>query len=532
MKPRETVKYLLGDLPLTAEFYWLLRQNGKPPRTGFKLEKLKQRLPAMVEEAGEYAKVAPKGKRICIFCTLHYWISHAAVLGLALRGLGHEVTLTFTPYGDSKRIINPFDLRRQDLYAREVLQLTSSIMASISFMKRPPATVRLNKDLQAAIDEISVRDTQYILQMEEFDREHPLFRLRRHRNRSVARNALRFFRNYTPDVVIIPNGSILEFGAVYQVVRWLSIPVVTYEFGEQRDRLWLAQNGEVMRQETDALWDVRGGNDLHADQLERLRALMAARQKGDLWGNFARRWQGVESQGGASIRGRLGLDDRPIVLLATNVIGDSLTLGRQVFSDSMTDWLVRTMKFFRDHPEVQLIIRIHPGELITQGPSVAQVVRDIFPKGLPEHIHLISADDRTNTYDLVEIADYGLVYTTTVGLEMAMSGIPVVVVGRTHYRGKGFTLDPDSWERYWDLLNVLNQEPRRYRLTENQVRRAWEYAYRFFFEYPLPFPWHLLHLWEDLDAWPIKRVLSAEGIERYGRTLANLAGEPIEWKIG
>ena len=47
-------------------------------------------------------------------------------------------------------------------------------------------------------------------------------------------------------------------------------------------------------------------------------------------------------------------------------------------------------------------------------------------------------------HDLVETAGLGLVYTTTVGLEMAMSGVPVIVIGQTHYRGKGFSLDPDS----------------------------------------------------------------------------------------
>ncbi len=62
-----------------------------------------------------------------------------------------------------------------------------------------------------------------------------------------------------PDVVLTPNGSILEMGAVYQAARYAGIPVVTYEFGEQRGRIWLAQDGEVMRQETDDLWQARQG---------------------------------------------------------------------------------------------------------------------------------------------------------------------------------------------------------------------------------------------------------------------------------
>jgi lipid A disaccharide synthetase len=63
---------------------------------------------------------------------------------------------------------------------------------------------------------------------------------------------------------------------------------------------------------------------------------------------------------------------------------------------------------------------------------------------MPENIRLLPANANVNTYDLVQAADAGLVFTTTVGMEMAMSGLPVIVAGQTHYRGKGFTLDADS----------------------------------------------------------------------------------------
>jgi len=216
------------------------------------------------------------------------------------------------------------------------------------------------------------------------------------------------------------------------------------------------------------------------------------------------------------------------VLLAANVIGDSLTLGRQVFTESMTEWLERTVRHFAARPEIQLVVRIHPGERYTQGPSVADVVRRALPE-VPPHIHLVAFDDPVNTYDLVEIADLGLVYTTTVGMEMAMSGTPAVVVGQTHYRGKGFTLDPVGWDDYFRLLERALSNPGDYRLTHDQVDCAWNYAYRFFFEYPLPFPWHFLHFWNELEEWPVARVLSGEGQAAFGETFRCLAGEPREW---
>jgi hypothetical protein len=62
---------------------------------------------------------------------------------------------------------------------------------------------------------------------------------------------------------------------------------------------------------------------------------------------------------------------------------------------------------------------------------------------------------------------------------------------------------------------------------------AWKYAYRFFFEFPHPFPWHLVRMWEDVQAQPLSTVLSPQGMQKYGRTFAYLTGDPVDWtKIG
>jgi hypothetical protein len=88
------------------------------------------------------------------------------------------------------------------------------------------------------------------------------------------------------------------------------------------------------------------GSSLSPEQLDRMRSLFMARQRGALWENFARLWQDTPAEGGEKARAALGLDERPVVLLATNVLGDSLTLGRQVFSQSMAEWISRTVQYF------------------------------------------------------------------------------------------------------------------------------------------------------------------------------------------
>jgi hypothetical protein len=526
---KQVIKNFLGQIPFTAELYWLLRQNGRPIQTRFTLKRLQAELPEMVVQATELRKTAGPGKKVFIFATLHYWIEHTTLLGMSLAAQGHNVTLGYLPYAEWREKINRFDLRRQNVYTRRVLEQARPLIEPVSFLPARPSMVRLPEAVMEAVRLVTSYDAQYTLQVEDVDPASEIYQLRLERNTEIARAVYTYFKSNRPDVVIVPNGTIQELGIVYRVARHMGIRVVTYEFGDQRQRIWLAQNSEVMRQETDGLWAARDGSSLSPEQLERMHSLFMARQRGALWENFARSWQGTPTQGGSKIRQELGLDARPLVLLATNVLGDSLTLGRQVFSQSMAEWIARTVQYFAGRPDVQLVIRIHPGEVLTHGQSMAEVVRQVLPR-LPEHIRLIGAKEKVNTYDLVETADLGLVYTTTVGMEMAMYGVPVIVSGVTHYRGRGFTYDPDSWVSYFKQLGLILSKPEAFKLSRQQVESAWEYAYRFFFEYPRPFPWHLVRVWEDYKARPLNAVLSEEGMQQYGATFRYLLGEPVNWK--
>ena len=283
-----------------------------------------------------------------------------------------------------------------------------------------------------------------------------------------------------------------------------------------------------MQHNTADLWNSLGNQPLPEKAKLALTGLFGARKNAHLWGNFARQWQQNPVKGGASVRESLRLDERPMALLATNVLGDSLTLGRQRITQTMAEMIVRTIAYFMRHPEVQLVVRVHPGELKTHGTSMVDVINQAYPE-LPENIHIIRPEDKTNTYDLMEIADFGLVYTTTVGMEMAMSGLPVIVTGKTHYAGKGFTLDPQTWKEYEQMLEQVSHNPTSERLTPEQVEKAWLYAYLFFFEFSLPFPWHILWLSDDFSNRPMSYVLSDEGQQEYGQTFAYLAGEKLDW---
>ncbi len=522
------VKRILGEVPFATELYWLARHRDKTINSRFSLEQLKNWIPTLLAEASTLRTSANAGKNVFLFGSSHRWITHTAVVGFALYAQGHDVSLGYLPYHDWRFEFNPFDIKRQNIYAREVLKNTEPALKPVSFLGLHAGYKTLPEELQKQIEQVARFDAMYTEQNEEVDIASPIYRLRLKRNMEAARAAYSYFKSNRPDVVIVPNGSIQEYAVVYRVARFLGIQAVTYEFGDQRERIWLAQNGEVMRQETDALWKAFSEVPLAEAELKSVQDLFEARRSASTWKNFSRLWQNMPAEGIEKARQALSLDKRPVVLLATNVLGDSLTLGREVFSHSMEEWLERTLQYFAGKNDVQLVIRVHPGEILTHGQSMVDVTQHVLPN-LPENIHLIRPDEKINTYDLIAAADAGLVYTTTVGLEMALCGVPVVVAGSTHYRGRGFTHDPNSWVRYYKTLGSILANPRDNRLSKEQVDLAWAYAYRFFFDFPRPFPWHLIHFWKEMEEKSLVNVLSPEGIEKFGDTFKFLVGEPLDW---
>ncbi len=530
---KTAIRNFLGEFPLAAELDWRIRQKNRVRKDHYSLERLRRSLAEACKITVPFVQAASRGSNILFFATLHYWIEQSAYIALVLAGLGHKVTLMTLPYAEWHKDMDKFMRRQRILLTRDTLNLISRVVNHVSMLELPSDAI-LPEPIKETVKQISMWDTQYTLMREEIDlnvrEDRALYDLRLNRNSLAARVTLDWMKTHQPDVVVVPNGLILEMGIVCQVGRHLGIPVVTFEFNDQREQIWLAQNSSIMQQDTDYLVEARGHLPVSESMVERVADLENARRGARVWGKSKRLWQYVSAQGADVTRQMVGLDSRPVVMLAANVLGDSLTLGRDIFAKSMTEWITRTVRFLAEKPEIQAVIRVHPGEmLVPRAKSMAQVVLEALPKS-PDNIHIIGSTDKINTYDLIEIADLGLAYTTTVGLETAMNGRPVIVCGQTHYRGRGFTLDPVSWEDYFSILGGALADLPSHRLRDDQIESAWNYAYRFFFEYPRPFPWRLMNFCDDLEVWPLQKVLSLEGLTKFGETFDFLVGKPFTWK--
>ncbi|MBF8254867.1 MAG: capsule polysaccharide biosynthesis family protein, partial [Deltaproteobacteria bacterium] len=182
-----SLKDVLGELPLVPEVYWSLRQPGKPVTAKFDLERLQQAIPGWVSQVRPAWQNAHPGKNVLVFATLRYWVEQVTAISLALAGMGHQTSLAYLPYAVWQKPLNRFDLRRQNAYAQNVLGQIAPLVKVVSFLNGKADGQELPADLDAIIQQVALKDTQYTLQVEQVDLHSDLYTLRLERNRQAAR---------------------------------------------------------------------------------------------------------------------------------------------------------------------------------------------------------------------------------------------------------------------------------------------------------------------------------------------------------
>jgi len=166
----------------------------------------------------------------------------------------------------------------------------------------------------------------------------------------------------------------------------------------------------------------------------------------------------------------------PVFALFGNVAWDAAAVGRDLIFGNFVEWVCETIEFVSRYPDtLQLVIKPHPSELIRgTRQSVMEEVERAFPR-LPANVRLLATDTDIHAHSIMAAADAGIVHTSTVGMEMSMLGIPAIVTSWTHYRGYGFTFDPESREQYFEMLS----DPRA--LAREMTSERKELAIKYFY---------------------------------------------------
>lgn len=160
------------------------------------------------------------------------------------------------------------------------------------------------------------------------------------------------------------------------------------------------------------------------------------------------------------------------VLIPLNVEWDTAALDRHHVFHSTTEWVTSAVAFILANHPGRVIVRQHPSErrpLERSRLDLDVALRERF--GDEPRLSFVRAEDPVSSYDLMQQASLVLPFVSTIAIEAAALGKPVLVSGVSYYSDLGFVWSARTRDEYFELLGrgLKGELP----LKPDQLDKAW-----------------------------------------------------------
>jgi hypothetical protein len=287
------------------------------------------------------------------------------------------------------------------------------------------------------------------------------------------------------DLVLMSHGIYTTWEPIVEFCKINKTNYICYDRGKTKDHINININQNSPNWDFSKAWtrylnkSLSNCENLKVDNYLKEREL----QKGDVYSyNFSEKEKNIDL-----LKNRLKIPlNKKIVTIFTNLIWDAANVSRDIAFKNPLECIIKTIEYYQGNDSVQIVVRSHPAEkVLGTKERYADLISDYFNNKLPDNVTIIEPEDNVNSFSVIEMSDVGVVNTSTVGLEFAIEGKPILLISETNYRDKGFTFDIDNESVYFETLNnQLNETT----LKENQVLLARKYFFIMMFLYQKKIP--------------------------------------------
>ncbi len=278
-----------------------------------------------------------------------------------------------------------------------------------------------------------------------------------------------------PSMAVLFNGYTWPEAVARAVFQAENVPTFSWEIGFSPYSALLSN-----QLAPDAEVSIPAGFTMTRERDAQLDQLLSRRWKGDFSMGGVRFWKEMvdwEEALGAPA-GRY----RQVVPIFTNTVYDTSQCAANTAFPSMLDWLEQTLSLAEEFPDTLFLVRAHPAEVkISRSGRSYRTAEPIHAwlaqRGLDqaENVQVAPAHVPVDSYQLIRVAPFCLVYNSTIGLEALMMGKPVILGGHSKYSALSFLPQRNSPDRYFETLRKALREG----LPINDAQR--QEARRFFY---------------------------------------------------
>jgi hypothetical protein len=170
---------------------------------------------------------------------------------------------------------------------------------------------------------------------------------------------------------------------------------------------------------------------------------------------------------------------------------------KNVIFKNYIDWLNKTINILIKKKDIKIIIRCHPfpynpNKDVINYQSSDETSLNILKKNEfynHKNLKIVGPFEKINTYDLIELSNLGIVYTSLSGLEMAMIGKKPIVCTNTSYSKEKYICSPKNENEYFKNIDSLLKKNS---ISKENILRAKVFYYYFTNILPKKFPWSFI----------------------------------------
>ena len=289
-----------------------------------------------------------------------------------------------------------------------------------------------------------------------------------------------------PSQMVTSHGTYVDWGPALQLAVSREVPVTAWMASYLKAHFYFRKVEDIRRIDFHNMsivaWDGIKKSELVTAQNEQLDKFMFERYFQHISFDMKKLMNYVGDS--ESFRNKYKLDSqKPVWGIMAHINWDAVCDYSPMAYNTFDDWIVDTIYQIANITDVNWLIKIHPAESWDNPSSgVESLIKRHFPK-LPDHIQVISAEEKISPLDFFNLVDGGVTVYGTSGLELALLGKPVILAGEAHYGGRGFTYDGLTQQSYKQLLARAKELGR---LTDEQKQLARRYAYCYFIARQIP----------------------------------------------
>ena len=258
---------------------------------------------------------------------------------------------------------------------------------------------------------------------------------------TVFESAFALIREYRPKTVLAFNGRFACTKPIVEAARQLEAECLLHERGATVER-YIVRRGSLHDFALDRRCIAEMWAQAPAERAEVGRSFFARRRQGDGigWQSFT----GRQRQGFVSPRRH---SRRIVYFSSCNDEYASVDARPDTCFDSQRHAIEFLVEWTRDQPDAELVIRLHPN---LQGkpdsdPRYWESLRE-------QNVIIEGPESETDSYALAESADLVVTYGSTMGVEAAFLGKPVLLLCDSRYSGLDIVYEPKTPEEVVALL--------------------------------------------------------------------------------